>query len=51
MSSDEDEIPELVPASVKKVPITIITGFLGKISSNPNYHFCTTYLKYSDQIL
>lgn len=28
-SSDEEEIPELVPAGVK-VPITIITGFLGK---------------------
>lgn len=27
-SSDEDEIPELIPAGVK-VPITIITGFLG----------------------
>ena len=34
MSSDEeDEIPDLVPASEKKVPITIITGFLGKLSS------------------
>ncbi|XP_052776539.1 zinc-regulated GTPase metalloprotein activator 1-like [Mya arenaria] len=28
MSSDEDEIPDLVPAT-SKVPITIITGFLG----------------------
>ena len=30
MSSDEEEIPDLVAAQVSKVPITIITGFLGK---------------------
>lgn len=30
MSDDSDgEIPDLVPADIKKVPITIITGFLG----------------------
>lgn len=30
MSSDEEEeVPELVPAEVIKVPITVITGFLG----------------------
>ena len=28
-SSDEEEIPDLVPAG-DKVPITIITGFLGQ---------------------
>lgn len=28
-TDDEDEIPELVPAEVVKVPITVITGFLG----------------------
>lgn len=27
--SDEEEIPDLVPAQIVKVPITIITGFLG----------------------
>ncbi|CAL1547294.1 unnamed protein product [Lymnaea stagnalis] len=27
--SDDDDIPELVPAENKKVPVTIITGFLG----------------------
>ena len=29
MSSDEDEVPDLVPVCDKKVPITVITGFLG----------------------
>ena len=29
MSSDEEDIPDLVPAT-SKVPITIITGFLGR---------------------
>ncbi|KAK7476074.1 hypothetical protein BaRGS_00015896 [Batillaria attramentaria] len=30
MSDDSDgEVPDLVPADIKKVPITIITGFLG----------------------
>ena len=29
MSSDEDEIPDLVPAQLTKVPITIISGYLG----------------------
>ena len=33
MSDDSDgDIPDLVPADVKKVPITIITGFLGMFS-------------------
>ena len=32
MSSDEDGIPDLVPAQISKVPITIITGFLGIFS-------------------
>ncbi|XP_064607413.1 zinc-regulated GTPase metalloprotein activator 1-like [Liolophura sinensis] len=27
--SDEEEIPDLVPAQIVKVPITVITGFLG----------------------
>ena len=26
---EDDDIPDLVPANVEKVPITIITGFLG----------------------
>ena len=29
-SESEDEIPELVEKNDKRVPITIITGFLGK---------------------
>lgn len=29
MSSDEEDIPDLVPVEDKKVPITVITGFLG----------------------
>jgi len=29
-SDDEDEMPELVPADMKKVPITVITGCLGR---------------------
>ncbi|XP_072050750.1 zinc-regulated GTPase metalloprotein activator 1-like [Amphiura filiformis] len=28
--SSEDECPELVPVSTNKIPVTIITGFLGK---------------------
>ena len=36
MSDDSDcDIPDLVPADIKKVPITIITGFLGAFST---YH-------------
>ncbi|XP_062617628.1 zinc-regulated GTPase metalloprotein activator 1B-like isoform X1 [Saccostrea cucullata] len=29
MSDEEEEIPDLVPATLERVPITIITGFLG----------------------
>lgn len=31
MSDDEEAPPDLVPADIVKVPITIITGFLGKV--------------------
>ena len=27
--SEDDDIPDLVPAEITRVPITIITGFLG----------------------
>ena len=29
--SDDDTVPDLVLADIKKVPITIITGFLGNV--------------------
>ena len=29
-SDDDDEVPQLVAVATGKVPITIITGFLGK---------------------
>ena len=29
-SSDEEDIPDLVPADIKRVPVTVITGFLGE---------------------
>ena len=38
MSSDEDDIPDLVPAQISKVPITIITGFLGIFSHVSHSH-------------
>ena len=31
--SDDEDIPELVPAEASRVPITIITGFLGELFS------------------
>ena len=32
--SSDDEIPQLVPVSVGRVPVTIITGFLGLYEEN-----------------
>ncbi len=35
--SSDDEMPELVPAAdMKKVPISVITGFLGKVIQHTN---------------
>jgi hypothetical protein len=43
MSDEEDEIPDLVPATLERVPITIITGFLGifptLILPHPNHMY------------
>ena len=32
-SADEDEVPDLVPISTSKIPVTIITGYLGIYST------------------
>ena len=37
-SDSDDECPELVPASTEKIPVTIITGFLGKNLDCTNAH-------------
>ena len=37
MESDEDEPPDLVPISAKKIPVTIITGYLGTYTAT-KYH-------------
>ena len=31
-NDENDDCPELVPVVAKKIPVTIITGFLGKCS-------------------
>ena len=29
--SDDDDVPDLVPAEITKVPVTVITGYLGNV--------------------